>query len=162
LEGAAGDGAASSPVPADGQLSLFTAISAVPLDEQGRRLDGVRLFDADPDAGAGEPIPDLAPAMAGASVAGAGRTRAHEAPAVVPLPAPEPRSSLPAAGALARRRQLREQNSDAVADLARMTGKSHADLNAELNRRVRLRRISEASIRQLQQRLELARKLLRG
>jgi len=43
-----------------------------------------------------------------------------------------------------------------------MTGKSHAEVNADLNRRIRIRRISEATVRQLQQRLDLARKLLRG
>ena len=36
------------------QLSLFTAISAIPFDEQGRRLDSVRVYD---DA---EPAPDEA------------------------------------------------------------------------------------------------------
>ncbi len=156
---------------ADGQLSLFTAISAVPLDEQGRRLDAVRLFDAEGGEG-GDEIPDFV----AASVAAPGRSRddpmarGGAAPdsfvtAAVPLPGPDPNPSppsSPALGALARRRQLREQNSEAVADLARMTGKSHADTNAELNRRVRIRRISEATVRQLQQRLELARKLLRG
>ena len=63
--------------------------------------------------------------------------------------------------ALARRRSLREQNSEAVADLARLTGKSHADLNGDLNRRAGIRRISEASVKQLQQRLDLARRMLR-
>jgi hypothetical protein len=156
---------------ADGQLSLFSAISAVPLDEQGRRLDDVRLFDAEGGEG-GDEIPDFV----SASLAAPGRPRDEPivrggaapdsfVPVAIPLPAPDPKpspASPPALGALARRRQLREQNSEAVADLARSTGKSHADTNAELNRRVRIRRISEATVRQLQQRLELARKLLRG
>ncbi|MEO7667962.1 MAG: DEAD/DEAH box helicase family protein [Polyangia bacterium] len=161
----------------DGQLSLFTAISAVPLDEQGRRLEAVRLFDSElPDpTGQGDAIPDLAPAV-GASAGygpagfgiggstrfgGGGGAGGIRSPMPVPLPAPDPRPA-PALGALARRRQLREQNSEAVADLARMTGKTHAEMNGELNRRVRIRRISEATVRQLQQRLELARKMLRG
>ncbi|MBC8131755.1 MAG: DEAD/DEAH box helicase [Deltaproteobacteria bacterium] len=158
----------------DGQLSLFTAISAVPLDEQGRRLEAVRLFDAD----MGDPlsdIPDLAPdaasrlggggGTAGFSflrMGGAGALLTAPSPVPVPLPTADPRSAPAALGAMARRRQLREQNSEAVADLARMTGKTHAETNAELNRRIRVRRISEATVRQLQQRLDLARKLLRG
>ena len=140
----------------DGQLSLFAAISAVPLDEQGRRLDAVRLFDAD----AGDGIPDLAPEAKGRGLEPGILVEEHR-PLPVPLPAPDPKPA-PALGALAKRRQLREQNSDAVTDLARMTGKSHAEVNAELNRRVRIRRISEATVRQLQQRLELARKMMRG
>ena len=144
------------------QLSLFTAISAVPFDEQGRRLDGVRVYD-DADA-----IPDLVgangelderrpPSGAEAAVIGS---------APVPLPEPESRGDGDGSGenrktsALARRRQLREQNSATVADLVHVTGKSHATLNADLNRRSGIRRISEATVRQLERRLELARRLL--
>ena len=147
----------------DGQLSLFAAISAVPFDEQGRRLDGVRVYD-DP---AGEAIPDLAGASGEqegerdrrlpliADPGGAGS-------APVPLPGPDPAGDGRAArtGALARRRLLRDRNSAAIADLVHITGKSHATLNAELNRRAGIRRISEASVRQLERRLELARKMM--
>jgi superfamily II DNA or RNA helicase len=137
--------------PGDGQLSLFTAISAVPLDAEGRPLEAARIFDDEPG---GEPVPDLAshapePGFAGATS--------------VPLPPPDAGAS-PGPGptsALARRRSLREQNSEAVADLARLTGKSHADLNGDLNRRAGIRRISEASVKQLQQRLDVARRMLR-
>ena len=150
--------AAEKPEAEDGQLSLFTAISAVPLDEQGQRLDGVRLFDPE----LGDPIPDLAPLRSEARDPFApGVPPPDPVPLAVPLPAPE-KTAAPPLGALGRRRQLREENSEAVTDLAHMTGKSHADINADLNRRVRIKRISEASLRQLQQRLELARKLLRG
>ena len=148
---------------ADGQLSLFTAISAVALDDQGQRLQEARVFDPE----LGDPIPDLAPPR------GPGAPDLTMPP--VPLPSPAGPVPLPARDAstvpgpraeelspLARRRQLREQNSEAVTDLAHMTGRSHAELNAELNRRLKIRRISEASVRQLQQRLELAKKMLRG
>ena len=82
----------------------------------------------------------------------------------VPLPGPDP--TLVTAGkrtssALARRRQLRELNSAVVGDLVHVTGKAHATLNAELNRRIGIRRISEATVRQLERRLELAKSLLR-
>jgi len=153
----------------DGQLSLFTAISAVPLDDQGRRFDGVRIYE-DPEG-----IPDLVGSPT-ASSAGEG---SHEAGdprlpllaeaagggvTTVPLPGPDP--TLVTAGkrtssALARRRQLRELNSAVVGDLVHVTGKAHATLNAELNRRIGIRRISEATVRQLERRLELAKSLLR-
>ena len=146
---------------ADGQLSLFTAISAVALDDQGRRLEEARVFDPD----LGEPIPDLAlprglgaPELLPAVPLPAAAPVPLPARDASPVPAPPPEAMSP----LARRRQLREQNSDAVTDLAHMTGRTHAELNAELNRRLKIRRISEASVRQLQQRLELAKKMLRG
>jgi len=147
----------------DGQLSLFTAISAVPLDEQGRRLDGVRVYD-DADSGA---IPDLV--SAGGELDERRRSLPAEAAVVgtAPVPLPEPEAGTTDASgenkkisALARRRQLREQNSAVIADLVHVTGKSHATLNAELNRRSGIRRISEATVRQLERRLELARRLL--
>jgi hypothetical protein len=74
----------------------------------------------------------------------------------LPAPAPPPKNS-----ALARRRQLREDNSEAVRDLVHLTGKGHADLNAELNRKVGIKRISEATVRQLEQRLAAARALFK-
>jgi superfamily II DNA or RNA helicase len=154
----------------DGQLSLFAAISAVPLDERGRPLQPMRVFDEE----AGEPVPDFvttAPAVgayafagseAWATAAAANAPWTHIPSAPVPLPEPEARAAAtPPVSALARRRQLREQNSEAIADLARSTGKGHAELNTDLNRRAGIRRISEASVKQLQQRLELARKMLR-
>ena len=95
------------------QLSLFTAISAVPFDEQGRRLDGVRVYDD----GENDAIPDL--------VGATGEQRpspAAEAAVVgsAPVPLPEPDSAADGDGrrenrktsALQRRRQLREQRSD--------------------------------------------------
>jgi len=146
------------------QLSLFTAISAVPLDEQGRRLDGVRVYD-DAD---GEGIPDLV--GANGEIDERRTAFATEAATIgsAPVPLPEPESRGDGDGssenrktsALARRRELREQNSATVADLVHVTGKSHATLNAELNRRSGIRRISEATVRQLERRLELARRLL--
>jgi superfamily II DNA or RNA helicase len=165
----------------DGQLSLFTAISAVPLDDHGRRFEEIRVFD-DPDA---EGIPDLARAFATpdtneeeradneagnqrlpllAEASGAGV-------AAVPLPGREPdagsggnsddNAPRSRTSALARRRQLRELNSAIVDDLVHIMGKPHASLNADLNRRIGLRRISEATVRQLEKRLALAKSWLR-
>ena len=141
-------------VEEDGQLSLFTALSAVPLDNQGRRLETARIYD--------DPIPDYA---GGADDVGASSTVAVAAP---PVPLPEPELAVAPTGAgasqrqsaLARRRQLRDANAAAVADLVHLTGRSHAELNAELNRRVGIRRITEASVRQLELRHQAAVKMM--
>ena len=131
-------------------------------DEPRGPVGAVHVDHPDPELG--EPIPDLAPPRGpGAPDLALPPVRLEPALAV-PLPArdavpPPPTESL---SPLARRRLLREQNSDAVTDLAHLTGRPHAELNAELNRRLKIRRISEATVRQLQQRLELARKMLRG
>ncbi len=146
------------------QLSLFAPISATPLDENGRPLEAPRVYapdvtsDDDPNGeipdfvggGGGEPMP--APA-------------ALEAPGIggqVPPPVADPvPSALPKNSALARRRQLREQNAGAVIDLVHTTGRTHAEINSELNRKVGIKRISMATVRQLEQRLAAAQALLR-
>jgi superfamily II DNA or RNA helicase len=139
----------------DGQLSLFTALSAVPLDDQGRRLETARIYD--------DPIPDYA---GGADDGGSVASAVAVAAGPVPLPEPEHASAPTDAGAsprqsaLARRRQLRDANAAAVADLVHLTGRSHAELNAELNRRVGIRRITEATVRQLELRHQAAVKMM--
>ena len=47
-------------------------------------------------------------------------------------------------------------------DLVHLTGRTHPEINAELNRKVGVKRISIATLRQLERRLELARTMLRG
>jgi superfamily II DNA or RNA helicase len=137
------------------QLSLFAPISSVPLDEHGRPLEEPRVFAPDGDAGADEEsggaIPDFLDEGASPDVVEA------RAPAP-PVPVP-PSDSLPAppkTGALARRRALREANSEAVRDLVHLTGRSHAEINMELNRKVGIKRIGEATVRQLERRLAAA------
>jgi hypothetical protein len=80
-------------------------------------------------------------------------------PEVPPLPAatPDLPAPGPAASPLAHRRELREKNSELARDLVFATGKTHAEVNAELNRRAGIKRISEASVKQLEHRLEAAR-----
>jgi superfamily II DNA or RNA helicase len=148
--------AAEPAAPEDGQLSLFTALSAVPLDEHGRPLHTERVYD---DPNADDAIPDYV-------VAGAHHTEPI-AVAPVPLPEPEPaagpqagQGAAPRLSPAARRRQLREANAAAVVDLVHLTGRSHADLNAELNRKVSIRKITEASIRQLELRHQAALKMM--
>ncbi|HSZ81863.1 MAG TPA: DEAD/DEAH box helicase, partial [Polyangia bacterium] len=136
------------------QLSLFAPISAVPLDERGQPLQESRVYEAqnDLDADADGAIPDL---VDGSEI-GAGPSNAARA-AIVPFPEVELAPlAAPKTGALARRRQLRELNSEAVRDLVHLTGKTHAELNAELNRKVGVKRIGLATVRQLEQRLLVA------
>src|SRR5207244_5627580 len=52
--------------------------------------------------------------------------------------------------------RLRDANSGRVRLIARATGMTHAAVNGELNRAVSLKRISEATVEQLERRLEKA------
>jgi superfamily II DNA or RNA helicase len=129
-----------------GQLSLFAAISAVATDTEATLVPGL----ADHDDRDGLPTEDedptlllelSAPALAGAGadVGLGGRGRGWEG--------------------LTRRElkaKLREANSLAASELARATGWPHARINAELNRLTGLRRITEATLEQLETRLEHA------
>jgi hypothetical protein len=55
-----------------------------------------------------------------------------------------------------RRRELRDHNSSRVRTLVHLTGKRHAEVNSELNRRVGIRRVTEATVAQLERRLRAA------
>src|SRR5207302_2580569 len=73
--------------------------------------------------------------------------------------APPPRLAAPAGvpdGQTRRQTKdvLRAANAAAARELARRTGLTHAQVNARLNREVGLQRITEATVQQLQQRLE--------
>ena len=126
--------------PAD-QLSLFAAISATPL---GPPADAAQAFD---DV-AGEPDPGddgtlavmLAPPP---SLPG----RGHAAPDT---------TDGPALTRQAHKRRLRSQNTAKVRSLARLTGLDHQKVNLELNRRVGIRAIGQATVDQLERRLRSA------
>jgi hypothetical protein len=57
---------------------------------------------------------------------------------------------------------LRDANADLARELVRVTGWSHPQVNAELNRLSGIRRISEATLEQLESRLTAGRKWLRS
>jgi superfamily II DNA or RNA helicase len=146
------------------QLSLFAPISAVPLDEHGRPLENAQVYGADNDVdGEAEGgIPDLVDAGDLAAVGRGGQPGGSRFAAAVPLPEADPVPlAAPKNSALARRRELRELNSDAVRELVHLTGRNHAELNSELNRKVGIKRISLATVRQLEQRLTAAKGLLK-
>lgn len=129
------------PIDLDGgeQLSLFAVISAVATDAT---MPDDELHDEPVDA---DPDPAL----------------------VLELPAPPllPGGGRPTAGADANRETLMEEktrlratNTSLTRDLARWTGMTHAQVNAELNRLVGLQRIGDATADQLNSRLTHARR----
>lgn len=148
------------PVPDgdDEQMSLFSVVGAVALGESGHTGDASHaagVFGADPDGELRDPRED------------------HGVDLVL-LPPPLPggrnpdRSSGdevdPAAGGGLRRRKLalRDANADLARELVRATGWSHPQVNAELNRLAGIRRISEATLEQLERRLAAGRRWLRS
>lgn len=151
------------------QLSLFAPISAVPLDEEGRPIaddtDG-EVFDGEEDGGEPGESEELIPGMAAddseCAVAATGDgvfslTAPDLPPPVValePLPAPPTTRH-------GRKRELRERNSECVRNLVRLTKRRHADVNLELNRRAGIRRVTEATLQQLERRLQHAEQWLR-
>jgi superfamily II DNA or RNA helicase len=127
------------PESADGeeQLSLFAPLSAVATETAG----------ISPWL---EPLPD--------------DTLGGDLRIEVPLAEPPSLATLPGAVNGATRREtkdaLRLDNAAAARDLARRSGLSHAQINAELNRMAGVRRITEATVAQLDTRLRHAERWL--
>jgi superfamily II DNA or RNA helicase len=122
------------------QLSMFEALSAVPLGEPGAMLPWQETLPDDwSDLADHGILVDLAPPP----------------PVAAALAAEFP--------GLTRRQvkdRLRAANTDAARDIAYVTGMSHAAVNAELNRKVGIDRVTGASVEQLQVRLGHARRWL--
>ena len=134
------------------QMSLFAALSAVATDHHPENSwdgddvddDFELLLDDDPSL-----LLDLAPPPPlagdrrsfgdfGVTVGGdAGRTRREE------------------------KRRLREQNAELVLLLVRKTGRTHAQINSELNRAAGIGRITEATVAQLRTRAAAAERMAR-
>lgn len=150
---ALGDPAVADPdgVPssASGGASTTAGTSASPLEQEpgvgsgvGDDTDGL-VLDLEP--------PPLAGAPGGAS--------AHGGPGdngVGPGPTRDGR-------AMTReehKRTLRDTNARRARDLVRLTGKTHQQVNAELNRLAGVRRVTEATLEQLERRAEHARRWL--
>jgi superfamily II DNA or RNA helicase len=121
------------------QLSLFAVISAV-ADHRDEPFVHSADDALDETDDAGEDHVELAlappPPLGGGGEVANGLTRRDE------------------------KRHLRDANARAARDLARRTGLTHAEVNAELNRRSGLRRVSEATLDQLESRLENAERWL--
>ena len=121
----------------DEQLSLFAAVSSrtvgVPA-MHGPDADG--LFVADEPDDDDELLLELAPAP---HLEGPGTTAVGAE-----------------VDARTRRRLLRDANASAVAEIVDLTGTSHAQVNAELNRMVGIARVGEATLDQLERRRQEA------
>ena len=146
----------------DEQMSLFAVIGSVSLGEsgqsgpaEGHQDDGV--FGDDPDGALrdarDEPGVDLVllpPPLPGGGVA---RAVVDHDP------------SVPGQDHLTLRQRkvaLRDANADLARELVRSTGWSHPQVNAELNRLAGFRKISEATLEQLERRLVVGRKWLKS
>jgi superfamily II DNA or RNA helicase len=141
----------------DEQLSLFSAISAIPLDEHGLPLESSAIVEPD---GTSEPVPDLVGDGEREGRNGTGRRAVlvltgSEADVEVPTPEPDAVPA-PPVSARSRRLELRELNSARVRRLVHSTKRGHADVNAQLNRAVGIKRVTEATIVQLERRLAAA------
>jgi hypothetical protein len=114
------------------QLSLFSVISAVATDAV---VPDDELHDDDPFA------PDDDPSL------------------VLELPSPPPLAGRPTApvpdgmGRAEAKQRLRRANQDIARTIARRTGRSHAEVNAELNRLAGVRSVATATLEQLERRL---------
>ncbi len=146
----------------DEQMSLFAVIGSVSLGESGNtsdvdehRDDGV--FGDDPDGAASDPRDEpgvdlvlLPPPLPGGGVA---RAVVDHDPTV------------PHQDHLTLRQRkvaLRDANADLARELVRSTGWSHPQVNGELNRLAGIRKISEATLDELERRLVVGRKWLRS
>ncbi|MEZ5262963.1 MAG: DEAD/DEAH box helicase [Acidimicrobiales bacterium] len=133
------------------QLSLFAALSATPLEvEEGSVFDDGHDEQHDDDPGVGAAHDDaaleltLAPLRRPAAAATAGTGNGLEGP----LAELSPREA---------RARLRDLNAAVAAQLALVTGQTHAQVNGELNRRIGIRKVTEATLVQLQRRLDAGR-----
>jgi len=152
--------------PDDEQMSLFAVIGSVALGEAGESAPGQRA-GADSDVGEGGVFGDdpdghlvdlrddggvdlvlLPPPLPGG---GAPRDRGIGS------------ATLPEGVSLRQRKlALRDSNADLARDLVRSTGWSHPQVNNELNRLAGIRKISEATLEQLERRLAVGRKWLKS
>ena len=156
------------PLGDEEQMSLFSVIGSVALDGDGAGT-GHDHPSAGPSAGVFDDDPD-----------DPGRSYDPEGVEVVLLPPPLPGGGTarataigddaagsatgdPAAGLTLRQRKVRvrDLNADIVRELVRSTGWSHPNVNAELNRLAGIRKTSEATLEQLERRLEHGRKWLK-
>ncbi|HEY8201244.1 MAG TPA: DEAD/DEAH box helicase, partial [Actinomycetota bacterium] len=125
------------------QPSLFTPISAVPLDgDNGHAPDWLLDEEGSPEPADDEsltiPLPPL------------------------PTGSRAPTTRAPEGRTLREHKEyLRDANARTVRDIARHTGLTHAKVNAELNRATGLRKVSEATVDQLEKRLARAETWLR-
>jgi superfamily II DNA or RNA helicase len=117
------------------QLSLFSAISAVPLGEVGPEWASDPAADElDEGEHDDESLVLALPPL-------------HRS-AVATMAGPVPRHQ--------HKRELRSRNAELARDIVRRSGLAHAHVNVELNRMAGVRRITEATLEQLERRVRCA------
>jgi len=142
-----------APTEDDGQMSLFAVVGAVVAGEAADGADGsiLGVFGPAGDAlelsdPAGVDVVLEPPPLPGGGVVGSWDEPADAGSA-------DPRR---------RRLVLRERNADLARELVHATGWSHPAVNAELNRLASVRQVSQATVEQLERRLDLGRRWLRS
>jgi superfamily II DNA or RNA helicase len=135
----------ADPLASDEQLSLFAVISAVATDSPRQTDDDAFPYELD----------DL----------DEGDADEFELTLAPPPPLAGGNGAMPIGGTTTMTRreektQLREANATVARELVRRTGMTHARVNAELNRLSSVRRVSEATVDQLERRLVCADKWL--
>jgi superfamily II DNA or RNA helicase len=149
----------------DEQMSLFSVIGAVALDgDDGGGSSGagasLGVFEDDPEDPGERHDPEgvelvlLPPPLPGgghvAVPAGTDATAGG--------PGPDPMASMTQRE---RKARLRDMNADVAAELVRSTGWGYVQVQNELNRLTGIRKVSEATLEQLESRLEHGRRWLR-
>lgn len=144
------------------QMSLFAVIGSVALGESGQTVPAEEhhdegVFGDDPDGTVTDPRHEpgvelvlLPPPLPGGGLARSAAGGDGDGPA-------EGHQTL-----RQRKVALRDSNADLARELVRVTGWSHPQVNAELNRLAGIRKISEATLEQLEQRLVVGRKWLKS
>jgi superfamily II DNA or RNA helicase len=142
----AGTPVESTPEGVDSIVNLFEPISAVPLAADGSRLDpSLPLF-----AFASGSTPPPGAAAGSTPPPGAAAGTAAAAPASEPELSPRE-----------RRERLRERNAALVRELVHRKRLSHQSVNVALNQRAGIRKVTEATIAQLEKRIAAAEAWLR-
>jgi len=141
--------AAAADAPEE-QLSMFAVISAVATSES--TVNASVFSDEHPDKWDEAEDEDNAPVDA-----------ALEFRLAVPPPRGASSSAADPSGKTRKqlKTELRDANSELVRELVRFTSLDHRGVNAELNRLVGLRKVTEATVEQLQARLDAGNKWLR-
>jgi superfamily II DNA or RNA helicase len=146
------------------QMSLFSVIGAVALDGEtapaGGTGGGLGVFDEDPeDPGDGHTPEGVEVVLLPPPLPGGG----HVAAPSDDGPGTGTPGADPMAGMTQRERKarLRDLNADIAAELVRSTGWGYVQVQTELNRLAGIRRVSEATVEQLEARLEHGRRWLR-
>ncbi len=150
-------------LPADGTLRRHAAEVETELRHALRREEEPEGFDEQAERRAGEPSPQAEFVPLSAEFASQmtlfGAQPASDITVTQAVRAPEPEPA-PAAS-FQRREDLRRERSRLVAELHRQAGRSHREINAQINRAVGIDRVEAASVKQLQRSIEALQKELR-